>query len=379
MKFNYLLKAVRRITPTLAIIGLLVACANAPEKPKPVELPPNVGIFGVGLAWASKIGIVDFPLDVKVTGNTVTVASSAGIVASIDARTGIDIWRTDVGSQIAAGVGSDGRYAAVVTRVNELIVLDAGREIWRQKLSAQAFTAPLIAGGRVFLLAADRSVTAFDSESGRKLWMQQRPGDSLILRHAGVLIAIGDTLVTGLSGRLVGLNPLNGSIRWDVPIASPRGTNEIERLVDLVARVSRDDLVVCSRAFQAAVGCVNTARGTLLWSKPANGSLGVDGDEKYVFGVESDGKIVAWQRNDGERAWVSDRLRYRSLTAPLVAGRSVAVGDGTGWLHLLSREDGSALTRVATDGSAVVAAPILVVGTLVVVTRNGGIFGFKPE
>ncbi|MEO8119692.1 MAG: PQQ-binding-like beta-propeller repeat protein, partial [Rhodoferax sp.] len=43
------------------------------------------------------------------------------------------------------------------------------------------------------------------------------------------------------------------------------------------------------------------------------------------------------------------------------------------------REDGSALTRVSTDGSAIVAAPVLAGGTLVVVTRSGGVFGFKPE
>jgi hypothetical protein len=34
---------------------------------------------------------------------------------------------------------------------------------------------------------------------------------------------------------------------------------------------------------------------------------------------------------------------------------------------------------VATDGSAVAAAPVLAGNTVVVVTRNGGIFGFQPE
>ena len=379
MKLDFFLTVATRVAPVFVVIGLLVSCSSGPEKPRPTELAPNAGLLDVRLAWTSKVGAIDFPLDVKVNGNTVAVASSDGVVGSFDARTGAELWRTHVGAQIAAGVGSDGRFAAVVTRGNELIVLDAGRELWREKLPAQGFTAPLVAGGRVFLLAADRSVTAFDAQSGRKLWNQQRPGESLVLRQAGVLLAVGDTLVAGLSGRLVGINPSNGAIRWESPIASPRGTNDIERLVDLVGRVSRDGDVVCARAFQATVGCVNTERGTLLWSKPAFGSVGVHGDDKNVFGTESDGKLVAWRRSDGERAWVSERLRYRSLTAPLVVGRSVAVGDDAGLVHLLSREDGAALTRVATDGSAVVAAPVLAAGTLIVVTRSGGIFGFKPE
>jgi outer membrane protein assembly factor BamB len=200
-----------------------------------------------------------------------------------------------------------------------------------------------------------------------------------VLRQAGVLLAVGDTLVAGLSGRLVGLDPSTGAVRWEAPVASPRGTNDIERLVDLVGPVSRDGDTVCARAFQAAVACVNAARGNLLWSKPALGAAGVAGDDKHVFGVESDGQIMAWSRSDGERAWASELLRYRDLSAPLVVGSSVVVGDATGLVHWLSRADGTALTRMATDGSAIVSAPVLAAGVLIVVTRSGGIFAFKPE
>jgi outer membrane assembly lipoprotein YfgL len=379
VKFNFIFTGATKVALAGLVLASLVACSSGPEKMKPTELAPNAGLLGARLAWTSKIGPVDFALAVTVSGNSVAVASSDGTVAVFDAGSGATLWRTQVGGQIAAGVGSDGRFAAVIKRDNELVVLDAGREIWRQKLSAQGFTAPLVAGGRVFVLTADRSVTAFDAQSGRQLWNQQRPGESLVLRQAGVLLAVGDTLVVGLSGRLVGLNPSNGAVLWEAPVASPRGTNDIERLVDLVGPVNRDGDTVCARAFQAAVACVNTARGNLLWSKPALGAVGVAGNESHVFGVESDDKIMAWRRSDGERAWVSERLLYRVLSAPLVVGRSVVVGDGTGLVHWLSRSDGSALTRMTTDGSAIAVAPVLASGTLIVVTHNGGIFGFKPE
>ncbi len=377
-KINLWVSAGRAVGALVAVC-LVAACSSTPDGPKPTELGPNAALLGVRLAWSSKIGDVNFPMDVKVTGNTVTLASSSGVVAAIDARTGGDIWRASLGTPLAAGAGSDGRYAAVVTRNNELVVLDAGRELWRQKLGALSYTAPLVAGARVFLLAADRSVTAFDAQSGRKLWSQSRQGEALVLRQAGVLLAVGDTLVVGMSGRLVGMNPQNGNSRWEAPVAIARGTNDVERLVDLVAHVSRDGDSVCVRAFQAAVGCVNATRGTVLWTKPASGSEGLHGDDRFVFGTESDGKIVAWRRVDGENAWSSERLKYRGLTAPLAVGRSIAVGDNTGLVHLLSREDGSPLNRVSTDGTAVAAAPVLAGDTLVVVTRSGGVFGFKPE
>jgi outer membrane protein assembly factor BamB len=314
-----------------------------------------------------------------VNGNTIAVASVDGTVAAIDAASGRDLWRGSAGGPIAAGVGSDGTTAAVVTRANELVALAAGKPLWREQLPAVSYTAPFVAGGRVFVLTADRSVSAFDARNGRRLWTQQRPGEPLVLRHGGVMLAVGDTLVVGLSGRLAGLDPLTGRVRWEAPIAIPRGVNDVERLVDLVGTASRVGDSVCARAFQAAVGCVNAARGAVVWTKPASGAEGLHGDERLVFGTEADGKVIAWKRDNGERAWVSELLRYRGLTAPLSLGRSVVVGDATGLVHLLSREDGSPLNRLATDGSPIMAAPVVAGNTLVVLTRNGGVYGFVPE
>ena len=352
---------------------------TGPSKPQPAALQLVSGAVSAKQVWSNRIGAINFPQDLQVAGNLVFVSGGDGSVAAIDGRTGADLWRANAGAPVATGVGSDGKTAAVVTQANDVVVFVDGREAWRQKIGAQAYTAPLVAGGRVFVLAADRSVTAFDGLTGRKLWSQQRPNEPLVLKQSGVIMAVGDTLVVGFSGRLAGLNPSSGVIRWEAPIASPRGVNDIERLVDLVGRVSRDGDMVCARAFQANVGCVNTARGTLVWTKPASGAQGVHGDDRRVFGTESDGVVQAWRRTDGERAWTTDALRNRSLTAPQIVGRSVAIGDFAGIVHLLSREDGTLLNRLTTDGSPIVTAPVLVGNTLVVVTRNGGIFGFAPE
>jgi outer membrane assembly lipoprotein YfgL len=319
-------------------------------------------------------------MQVHVQGTTVTVASAGGEVLALDARTGGDVWRTRLNVPLASGVGSDGRWTAVTSKDNQLIVLDeGGRELWRQSLSAQTYTAPLVAGNRVFVLASDRSVSAFDAATGYRLWNQQRPGEPLILRQAGVLLAVGDTLVAGLSGRLVGFNPNNGAVRWEAPLASPRGTNDVERLVEIVGPVSRVGDSICARAFQATVGCINAVRGGLSWTQTASGNEGVSGDDAALFGTESNGTVIAWSRADGNRLWTTERLLHRGLTAPLLLGRSVVVGDDTGLVHLLSRDDAAPLNRLTTDGSGIAAAPVAVGETLVVVTRNGGIYGFRPD
>lgn len=381
MSFKVLDLVKYAVAATVCVAGLM-ACSSTGDKPKPKELPVNPVLLSVKQVWTSRLGGVTdvaFPLEISVVKNQVTLASSDGTVIALDARSGTEMWRGVVGEALSAGVGSDGKTTSVVTRSNMLVALDTGKVLWQQRLGAQAYTAPLVAGGRIFVLTADRAISAYDAETGRKLWTVQRPGEPLVLRQAGVLLAVGDTLVLGQSGRLVGLNPINGTVRWEAPLANPRGTNDVERLVDLVGRVSRVGDVVCVRAFQSNVGCVNAARGNLLWTQPANGAEGVHGDADRVVGTEADGKVLAWKRSDGTRLWSIDRLQYRNLTAPLVLGRSIIVGDSNGMLHFLSREDGAMLARLSTDGSAIAAAPVGADGTMIVLTRNGSVYGFVPE
>jgi outer membrane protein assembly factor BamB len=363
----------------LLAAAVLAGCASGSARPKPADLPPNAALIGVRQAWTARVPAANFPLQVRVVGNQVMVAGSDGSLVTLDANTGGEVARASAGAQLSAGVGSDGTISAVVTRDNAVIALEGGRELWRHRLSTQSYTAPLVAGGRVFVLGADRSVTALDGREGTLLWNLQRPAEPLVLRQAGVLTAVGNTLVAGLAGRLVGVDPDTGTVRWEAPVASARGTNDVERLVDLVGGVRRQGNTVCARAFQAAVGCVDAYNGNVAWTRSASGATGIDGDEARVFGAESDGRVLAWRADTGDRAWASDRLQWRYLTAPLVLGRSVVVGDESGLVHFLSREDGSPLTRVSTDSSGIAVAPVLAGNTLVVVTRNGGVYGFRPD
>jgi outer membrane assembly lipoprotein YfgL len=356
----------------------LIACAG-PERPKPAPLAANVPVLGVRAVWSSSIGPVDFPLDVRVVDARAYLASSGGTVAALDTQTGADVWRTKLDVPLSAGVGSDGRYAAVVTRTNELVVLDAGKVLWQQKLKALTLTSPLVAGGRVFVLSTDRSISAFDAMSGQRLWQQQKAGEALVLGQSGLLTAVADTLVVGFGGRVAGLNPLNGVTRWETAVTNARGTNEVERLVDVVSGFSREGNQFCVRAFQYAVACIDANTGRMLWSKPANGSDGVSGDAAMVYGTESDGRLSAWSRKDGEKVWTLERYRFRVLTAPLVAGRSLIFGDDSGNLHFLSKEDGAPLNRVVTDDSGLSVAPVLAGKTLLVVSRRGTIYAYRPE
>jgi outer membrane protein assembly factor BamB len=55
------------------------------------------------------------------------------------------------------------------------------------------------------------------------------------------------------------------------------------------------------------------------------------------------------------------------------------LGDYQGFVHFLSRDDGTFVARMPTDGSAITAAPVLAGDTLVVQTHDGGLYGFRPR
>ena len=377
MFFCFSKPALVRMAACLFVALGLLACAGT-EKPKPTALEANPNTLRAKEVWRVMSGPSSAPLAMRVVGDRVITASSQGDITAVDVASGQVTWRAALGVALSAGVGTDGEHVAVVTRDNYLVVLREAKEIWRQKLASVTLTAPLVAGARVFLVSADRTVLAFDASTGRKLWTQQRPGESLLLGQAGILMAMGDTLVTSQSGRLVGLSPQNGSVRWDVSVAVGRGVNEVERLVDLVAGTSRMEDDLCLRAFQTAVACVDTATGKTRWTKSASGATGLGGTAAAVFGTESDGKVVAWRRSDGDRLWVNERLRFRGLSTPLAANAALALGDAEGFVHFLSLQDGSLLARLATDGSPIMGSPVWVANTWVVVTQRGAVIGFRP-
>lgn len=363
---------------SLAAVLLVAACSGSP-KIKPADLPPPATKMVPQALWSTQVGASTLALSPLSWQGRVYLSGGSGTVAVVDATSGRDVWRLNLGTALATGPGSDGQITAVVTLNNQLVAINEGKEMWRAQLPAASYTAPLVAGRRVFVLTADRSVLAFDGQTGARLWTQSRPGEPLVLRQSGVLLAVGDTLVAGLSGRLVGLNPGNGTPRWEVQVANSRGTNEVERLVDLVGPVTRVGNSVCARAFNSAVSCVDAEAGRALWNKPAQGIAGVHGDAELVLGAEADGRLVAWRRANGDKVWELDRLKYRELSAPLSLERLMVVGDDSGQVHVLSTADGSELTRLTTDGSAVQAPPVLAGPALVAQTRNGGVFAWRSK
>jgi outer membrane assembly lipoprotein YfgL len=360
-----------------ALVLALAGCSSDRPKPTPLEpLPPRIAGREV---WNLHVGSIAFPMVPAVRAGSFFVAAGDGEVMSVQAETGAVQWRTSAGGPLSAGVGSDGRYTSVVTRGNEVVTFDEGREIWRKRVPSSVVTPPLVAGERVFILGVDRAVHAFDAGDGRRLWVYQKPGEALTLSQAGVVGAFRNSLLVGQGQRLVALDPLRGSVLWEVPLAAPRGTNEVERLADLLGPMVRVGDRVCARAFQSAVACADAARGAVLWSRNVGGVQAVAGDADVVVGADASDRITAWRAASGDVVWSHEKLLYRGLSGALAVGPSIVFGDFEGYVHFLSSASGEAQLRLPTDGKPVIGTPALSGTTLLVTTQGGGLYAFRPN
>jgi len=361
----------------LAAALLLVACSA--DKPKPTPLENYEPRIAGRQVWQARLGPAGFPLVPAVRDGQFFVASGDGAVAALQADTGQVIWEAQAGARLSAGVGSDGRFTSVVTRDNEVVTFDSGREVWRKRVPASVVTPPLVAGERVFVMSVDRAVHAFDALDGRRLWLLQRPGDALTLSQSGVLAAYRNTLLVGQGARLAGVDPLKGTVQWEVPMATPRGSNEVERLADLIGPAVRNGDRYCMRAFQSAVACADAGKGALAWSRNVGGANAVAGDAERIVGADASDRITAWRADTGDVVWSQEKLLYRGLSGAVAVGPVVVFGDSEGFVHFISAATGEQQLRLPTDGKAIVGTPVVSGTTLLVSTAEGGLFAFRPN
>lgn len=370
-------RVIKTLATLFAAMAVLVACSS--DKPKATPLEAFTASVNSRLVWQARIDSVKFPLAVTARSGQFVVAGSDGTVLALRADSGQEAWRANAGAALSAGVGSDGRFASVVTTGNEVVTFDGPKELWRQRVPARVLTAPYVAGERVFVMSVDRVVHAFDVLDGRRIWTLQRPGDALTLAQAGVLTSYKNLLIVGQGSRMTAVDPLRGTVQWEVPLASPRGSNEVERLADLIGPAVRVGDRLCARAFQSSAGCLDASRAALLWSRGSGGAQSVAADSERVIGADASDRITAWRGLNGDVLWTNERLLHRGLSGALMSGNSVLFGDEEGYVHFLSAADGQTQQRLPTDGSPVVGTPTQVDGTVLVTTRNGGLFAFRSN
>jgi outer membrane protein assembly factor BamB len=363
---------------------LLSACfgwfGGKDEGVKPAALTEFKASATPVVLWQANIGSSgDYALQPAVERGNIYAASNAGAIAQFDAVTGKQIWRTDTGKKISGGVGVGAGLVLAGTIKGEVLALDTnGNAKWQAEVSSEVLSAPQAEDGVVVVRCADGQIFGLDAADGKRKWVYQRALPALALRSfAGTVVTHGAVFAGFAGGKMVALNLANGNVGWEAAVALPRGTNELERIADITSQPVIDARQVCAVAYQGRVACFDIRNGNPLWSRDLSSSTGLAIDQRNVYVSDEKGAVVAMDKATGASVWKQDKLSARHLTAPLVRGNNIAVADFQGYLHLLSREDGSFSARLATDGNAVRSQPVALDDGLLIQTSSGGLYAIS--
>ena len=360
----------------LVLLGGLGACGS--NKPPLPTLPTIANSSDARVAWTLSLPRAGVGFAPVIQGDAVFAASADGTVVRVGLSNGQVVWRQQLGVRLSSGVGADAELVVVVDRNGSVVALDGntGAKRWTAALGTDASATPAVGLGLVIVRTGDNRVHAFDAETGRKKWMFQRQLPPLSLRQtAGIAISTGAVFVGLPGGRLAALGLNDGVPRWEQLVSLSRGTNDIERLSDIVGSPLVIGREVCVAAFQGRIACYETATGNPVWLVDFSSSSGLDLDARLVVASAANGEVQAFSR-EGKKLWTQSTLKRRSLSTPLTIGSVIMVGDQDGLVHFLARDDGALVGRLATDGSAILSPAAGSSKNAVVQTSNGSLIGF---
>ena len=382
-----------RLACALAALLALGGCSTVGDMydswfgSRPTVKPAPLAVFKATaqprIAWRGEVGpaekTVFFP---AVTANQVYAAGASGQIVGFEVSSGKVLARVNAGQRLTAGIAASGSLIVVGTGEGQVLAFDtSGKPLWKAQLSGEVLAPAAIEGTLVVARAGDGRIYGLDATNGKRRWIYQRSTPALSLRnHSGVVVERGAIFAGFPGGRLVALAAATGNVGWDSVVALPRGATELERVADVMGLPVVDGDRVCAVAYQGRAACFDTQSGTTIWARDMSSYAGMDADHRALYITDDKNAVVALDKSNGASLWKQDKLAGRGVSGPLAFGRYVIVGDFEGYVHLLSREDGSFAGRIATDGSAIGASPeALDANTIIVQTRKGGVFAIAVQ
>lgn len=361
-----------RLTLCAMAVMAMTACSSLPSRDGTSPLPDlPADKLRMDDRWSSTVGSgadnETLHLAPTVLAPYVYAASADGRVRAFGRATGNKRWTRDFPERITAGVGGGDGAVAIATAQSKLVLMDAktGNTLWTVDLGANLLSTPIVSANEVIVQTLDGRVQVFERADGKRRWQFNTPVPPLSLRGNAAPLLSGDKVfaVSG-QGDLYQLDLNNGLPIWQTRVTNSRGRGEIERLMDIDGDLVIDEAgTLYTAGFQSQLTATDTVRVGRRWQLNISTTQQVGLDGAHVYAVDIDGTIAGVNRVTGELVWLQEGLKGRKLLAPVIWRGLVAVGDGNGYVHLMSPVDGRIRGRVKASSdplmSVVVDAPQL--------------------
>jgi outer membrane protein assembly factor BamB len=308
----------------------------------------------------------------------VYTAAGDGTVTVLDEDSGRVVSRIETKKRLSGGAEVGEGKIVVGTLKGEVIALDAsGKAQWTTSVAGEVIAPAAVTKKVVVVRTSDGRIFGLSTDDGKRKWVFQRPTPALLLRSEAGVIAIGGDVVAGYpNGKLIALDIEDGKLMWEVTVSQPRGATELERIADIAGLPLLDGPNVCASAFQGKLACFEVQTRNMLWARDVSSARALVADAKNIYAVDDVGAVHALDKKTGASVWTQDKLKYRKLSSPAILDGKLVVGDGFGFVHVLSPDTGALIGRLPLDGTQVMSlAPAK--GALIAQTAGGAVASIR--
>lgn len=376
-----------RACALLVLISWLSSCSlfSSDEENEPAELQDFDEIVELDSLWSRRIGDqgeeeLYIRLTPAIDGDRIYAANVDGKVFAIDRREDDRLWKVDVDAQLLSAVGAGEGLVLVGSTEGILIALkqEDGSELWRVPLSSEMLAAPQVEAGMVVVQTMDGSASGLKAATGETVWTYNTTLPSLTLRMSGTpVLDNGTAYMAFASGKVIALDSESGLLRWQQTVALPKGRNELERLINFDGKLLVTGSDVYAGSYQGSVAAVDKNQGRISWSEEASVLGALAADKGSVYFTQSDDAVVGLKMATARRFWENRDFARRQLTAPVVLGDFLVVGDSEGYLHVLRQSDGTVAGREHVGGDGIRNALLSDGETLYVLTNSGKLRAYQ--
>ncbi len=179
------MKCAARFSVLIIATLTMLACSKDDEIVlEPLKLEKIQTTLDIDKVWSAKLGgdaeFLRVNLQPAGDGKRIYAASRDGVVSAFHPESGKRAWQTKLNTVLSAGPGVGEGLIAVGTGDGKVIVLEAntGTERWRADLGGESLSVPVMAGELIIVVTIDgrlHSLRALDGENAGLL--NSRPPD----------------------------------------------------------------------------------------------------------------------------------------------------------------------------------------------------------
>jgi len=353
------------------------------------------------LQWATAIGQGDsrrseISASPIIQGDRIFTLDSQSLVTALRLD-GSVIWQrnvseaySDVNEAFGGGLAVQGNKLFVTTGFGTVLALSvsSGEGYWEQDLASFGGASPTVFDDLLYVSARDGAAWAIETSTGRIKW--QVVGQSVQSSYTGGPgAAVSDkyALFPFGSGDLVAAFRLGGQRSWSSILSGARLGRARGQVQDLTGQPVIESSVVYLANSSGRMAAIDLDTGLRLWTANQGSQDDIFVVGSSLFAVSDENNLIRVSKADGKLVWSTPlpqstqaSMLRRGKTfvhhGPILSGGRLLLASSDALIRQFDPANGD-LIKIIEMPSGAASAPIVVGGTLYVLSTNGNLLAFR--